>query len=55
MTPSTRIEIFDRQSILSMPLRIHPALIPHAVLLVFISLAWAADGFYEAASLIVGS
>jgi len=55
MTPSTRIEIFDRQSVISMPFRIHPALIPHAVLIAFISLAWAADGVYEIASLIVGS
>ncbi len=54
MTPSARIEIFDRQSVLSMPFRVHPALIPHVVLVAFISFAWAADGVYEIARLIVG-
>ncbi|MEJ0025790.1 MAG: hypothetical protein WDN01_07165 [Rhizomicrobium sp.] len=54
MTSSTRIEIFDRRSVVSMPFQIHPAFIPHAVLIVFIAGAWAADGVYEIARLIVG-
>jgi len=54
MTPSTRIEMFDAKSVISMPLCIHPAFIPHAVLIGFIAFAWAADGVYEIARLIAG-
>ena len=50
MKPSTRIELIDRQAVLSMPLRLPAVYVPHVVLIAAISFAWAADGLYELAS-----
>ena len=49
MKSSTRIELIDRQAVLSMPLRLPAVYVPHAVLIAAIAFAWAADGVYELA------
>ena len=43
MKSPTRIELFGSQSVLSVPIRIHPAYIPHLVLVAVILLASVAD------------
>jgi len=50
----TRIEVFGGQTVLSAPVRLHPAYIPHAVLIAVIALAWIADGALAAVSWISG-
>ena len=47
MKSPTRIEVFGGQSVVSVPIRLHPAYIPHVVLIAVIALTWTADGFYE--------
>jgi len=51
--PSTRIELIDRQAVVSVPLRLPAIYVPHAVLIAAIAFAWAADGVYQLVSWIV--
>jgi hypothetical protein len=50
----TRIEIFDRETTVSLPVRIHPAYIPHIVLGAVIVFAWVLDGALAAVSWVAG-
>jgi hypothetical protein len=50
----TRIEIFDRETTVSLPVRLHPAYIPHVVLGVVIISAWLIDGALAAVSWVAG-
>ncbi len=50
MKSSTRIELIDRHSVVSMPLGLSMVYVPHAVLIAVIALAWAGDGIFELAS-----
>ena len=43
MRSPTRIEVFNGQSVISLPVRLHPAFIPHLVLIAVIFLASTAD------------
>jgi hypothetical protein len=45
--------LFGSQSVVSMPLRLHPAYIPHVVLIAFIVLASAAGAAIQLAGWIV--
>lgn len=54
MKSQTRIELFDGQSVLSLPARVHPAYIPHVVLIAVIVLASALDVMMTAMSWIGG-
>ena len=47
--------MFGGQTVLSAPVRVHPAYIPHVVLIAVIALAWIADGAIAAFGWIVGS
>jgi hypothetical protein len=52
--PETRIEVIDRQALISLPVRIAPVFIPHAVLLGVIVLASAIGAIMETFSWIAG-
>ena len=54
MKSPTRIELFGSQSVLSVPVRLHPAYIPHLVLIAVIILAFAMDLMMTAMSWVVG-
>ena len=54
MKQPTRIELFGSQSLLSVPVRLNPAYIPHVVLIAVIVFAWVADGAIAAVSWING-
>ncbi len=54
MSSPTRIEIFNGQSVVSLPVRLHPAFIPHLVLIAVIFLASAADIVMTTVSWIAG-
>ena len=54
MKSSTRIELFGSQSVLSVPVRLHPAYIPHLVLIAVILIASALDVMMTAMSWVVG-
>jgi len=47
MKPHTRLELFQRDAIVSVPLHLPKVLVPHAVLLAVIVAAWTADGIYS--------
>ena len=53
MTQSTRLELYGNQSIFSVPIRLHPVYIPHAVLIAVIVLASLANAVMQAADWIV--
>ena len=50
MKSPTRIELFGSQSVLSVPVRLHPAYIPHLVLIAVIVIASALDVMMTAMS-----
>jgi hypothetical protein len=50
----TRIEVFGGQSVVSVPVRLHPAYIPHAVLIAVIAFAWIADAAVAAVGWVSG-
>ncbi len=54
MKSPTRIELFDRETSVSLPARIHPAYIPHVILGGVIVLAWLLDGALAAVSWVAG-
>ena len=54
MKSPTRIELFGSQSVLSVPVRLHKAYIPHLVLIGVIVLASAMDVVMTTMSWIVG-
>lgn len=54
MKSQTRIELIDRQSVVSLPARVHPAYIPHLVLIAVIVLASIADLTMTAVSWVSG-
>jgi len=54
MTSSTRIEMIDSQSIVSVPFHIPAVFVPHVVLTAFIAFAWAADGVFELGRYLIG-
>jgi len=54
MKSPTRIELFDRETSVSLPVRLHPAYIPHAVLGAVIVFAWLIDGALAAVSWVAG-
>jgi hypothetical protein len=45
--PQTRIELFESDVVVSLPLRLPKVLLPHAVLIALIVAAWTADGVYS--------
>ena len=55
MKPSTRIELIDRQAVVSLPLRLPTVYVPHAVLIAAIAFAWTADGMYELGAWVVSA
>lgn len=54
MKLDTRIELIDRQALISLPVRIAPVFVPHAVLFAVIVLASAIGAIMDVASWIVG-
>ncbi|HEX4301869.1 MAG TPA: hypothetical protein VHZ78_03695 [Rhizomicrobium sp.] len=50
MRSPTRIELFGRQSVVSLPVRLHPAYVPHVLLGAVIVLAWTVDAALAAAN-----
>jgi hypothetical protein len=50
----TRIEVFGGQSVVSVPVRLHPAYVPHVVLIAVIAFAWIADAAVAAVSWVSG-
>jgi hypothetical protein len=47
MKPQTRIELFQRDAVVSLPLHLPKVFVPHAVLIALIVVAWTADGIYS--------
>jgi hypothetical protein len=47
MKPQTRIELIDRDTVVSLPMRLPVIFMPHLAL---IALAWTADGLYAFAN-----
>lgn len=54
MKSPTRIEVFGGQSVVSVPVRLHPAYVPHVVLIAVIAFAWIADAAVAAVSWVSG-
>lgn len=55
MKSPTRIEVFGSQSLMSVPIRLHPAYVPHIVLIAVIALACVADAAMQTYSWVSGS
>ena len=53
MKPSPRLELFTKRTTFSVPIRLHPVYIPHAVLIAVIVLASIANAVMQAADWIV--